>query len=150
MTVYNRTRLIGPIVKNTPDGSRAYFLWIWDNEGSRNKADTLLQICDCGPAFSFASPKENAALVCGLGSGGLRISPRTLLKRPRKPLWFSWIFPAKTGRYAPKITFSCIPCLSLWERWLSEARSERVYAGRNSPKTLSVACGDSSPRDANQ
>ena len=24
------------------------------------KAENLLQICDCGPAFSFASPKENA------------------------------------------------------------------------------------------
>ena len=29
---------------------------------------------------------------------------------------------------------NCISCLSLWERWLSEA------------KTLSVTCGDSSPR----
>ena len=30
------------------------------------------------------------------------------------------------------------PCLSLWERWLSEAKTERVNA-------LSVTCGDSSP-----
>ena len=34
----------------------------------------------------------------------------------------------------------CIPWLSLWERWLSEARTERVT------KALSVAFGDSSPR----
>ena len=37
------------------------------------------------------------------------------------------------------------PCLSLWERCLSEAKTERVYAECDC-KTLSVACGDSSPR----
>ena len=34
-----------------------------------------------------------------------------------------------------------IPCLSLWERWLSEAKTERANG-----KTLSVTCGDSSPK----
>ena len=32
------------------------------------------------------------------------------------------------------------PCLSLWERWLSEAKTERGN------QALSVTCGDSSPR----
>ena len=34
-----------------------------------------------------------------------------------------------------------IPCLSLWERWPSAARTERANG-----KTLSVTCGDSSPK----
>ena len=38
---------------------------------------------------------------------------------------------------------SCTPCLSLWERWLSEAKTERAHNGRN---TLSVTFGDSSPK----
>ena len=29
-------------------------------EGSLHRAESLLQICGCRPAFSFASPKENA------------------------------------------------------------------------------------------
>ena len=37
-----------------------------------------------------------------------------------------------------------IPCLSLWERWPSEARTEWVYA--DGCKTLSVTCGDNSSR----
>ena len=38
---------------------------------------------------------------------------------------------------------SCTPCLSLWERWLSEAKTERAHNGRN---TLSATFGDSSPK----
>ena len=38
---------------------------------------------------------------------------------------------------------SCTPCLSLWERWLSEAKTERAHNGRN---TLSVTFGDNSPK----
>ena len=37
--------------------------------------------------------------------GGISISLRTSLNRPRKPLRFSWIFPARTGRFAPKSAF---------------------------------------------
>ena len=33
---------------------------------------------------------------------GISISPQTPLNRPRKPLRFSWIFPAKADRFAPK------------------------------------------------
>ena len=36
---------------------------------------------------------------------------------------------------------NCISCLSLWERWLSEDGE-----GKQVCKTLSVTCGDSSPR----
>ena len=36
-----------------------------------------------------------------------------------------------------------LSCLSLWERWLSAAKTERATLGW---KTLSVTCGDSSPR----
>ena len=39
----------------------------------------------------------------------------------------------------------CTPCLSLWERCLSEAKTERVYAERDC-KALSVTCGGSSPK----
>ena len=36
--------------------------------------------------------------------GGFRISPRTPLKRPGKPLWFSWTFPApRTSLVEPAI-----------------------------------------------
>ena len=87
----------------------------------------------------------NAALVCGLGPGGISISLRTSLNRPRKPLRFFWIFPARTDKFALKCHFSCASCLSLWERWLSEAKTERVNAERDC-KALSVACGDSSPK----
>ena len=65
--------------------------------------------------------------------GGISISLRTSLNRPRKPLRFSWIFPAKFDGYAPRISFPCIPCLSLWERCLSEARTERVNRDRQDP-----------------
>ena len=85
------------------------------------KADTLRQICYCSSAFSFASPKENAGASemttaeraaasdvsyplcsflpfqtanCIRGLAGISISLRTSLNRPRKPLRFSWIFPA--------------------------------------------------------
>ena len=68
----------------------------------------------------------NAALVCGLEPGGISISPQTPLNRLGKPLRFSWIFPAKFDRYAQKIVFPYIPCLSIWERCLSEAKTERV------------------------
>ena len=37
-----------------------------------------------------------------------------------------------------------IPCLSLWERWPSAARTERV--NKKDCKALSVTCGDSSPK----
>ena len=48
---------------------------------------------------------------------GISISPQTPLNRPRKPLRFSWIFPAKFDRYTSGISFLRIPsCLSLWER----------------------------------
>ena len=60
---------------------------------------------------------------------GISISPQTPLNRPRKPLRFSWIFPAKTGRYEPRISSPRIPsCLSLWDMCLSEAKTERVDA----------------------
>ena len=36
----------------------------------------------------------NASLVCNLRPGGISISLRPSLNRPRKPLRFSWIFPA--------------------------------------------------------
>ena len=75
----------------------------------------------------------NAALVCGLEPGGISISPQTPLNRPGKPLRFSWIFPAKFDRYAQKIVFPYIPCLSLWERCLSEAKTERVNCDCQSP-----------------
>ena len=85
------------------------------------KADTLRQICYCSSVFSFASPKENAGASemttaeraaasdisyplcsflpsqtanCIRGLAGISISLRTSLNRPRKPLRFSWIFPA--------------------------------------------------------
>ena len=37
-----------------------------------------------------------------------------------------------------------VPCLSLWERWPSAARTER--ANKKGCKALSVTCGDSSPK----
>ena len=43
---------------------------------------------------------------------GISISPQTPLNRPRKPLRFSWIFPAGIGRYAPRISFSAFPLAS--------------------------------------
>ena len=46
----------------------------------------------------------------------------------------------KTGR---RLKLFCRPCLSLWERWLSEAKTERENGGASN--TLSVTCGDSSP-----
>ena len=36
-------------------------------------------------------------------------------------------------------------CLSLWERWLSGAKTERANAAGDC-KALSVSCADSSPR----
>ena len=45
-----------------------------------------------------------------------------------------------------------IPCLSLWERWPSAARTERVNHDhlillfKKGCKALSVTCGDSSPK----
>ena len=48
-----------------------------------------------------------------------------------------------------------IPCLSLWERWPSAARTERangvcahklILLFKKGGKTLSVTCGDSSPK----
>ena len=90
----------------------------------------------------------NALLVCSLGIGGIANFPPNSLKAPRKTeavfLDFSranLIIDIRT-----KIAFLCIPsCLSLWERCLSEAKTERVNAA-HACKTLSVACGDSSPR----
>ena len=50
--------------------------------------ELILEISNCPSAFSFASPKENEP-------GGISISLRPSLNRPRKPLRFSWIFPAE-------------------------------------------------------
>ena len=33
---------------------------------------------------------------------------------------------------------SCTPCLSLWERWLSEAKTERVHMGATPSQSPSV------------
>ena len=38
---------------------------------------------------------------------------------------------------------SCTPCLSLWERWLSEAKTERVHMDAT---PLSATFGGSSPK----
>ena len=51
---------------------------------------------------SFPNRKRCAGLRFG---EGISISPRTPLNRPRKPLRFSWIFPARTDRYALKFPF---------------------------------------------
>ena len=75
--------------------------------------------------------------------GGISISLRTSLNRPRKPLRFSWIFPAWIGRYAPKISFKH-PLVSPFGRGVCAKRRRRGYTV--TAKTLSVACGDSSPR----
>ena len=76
---------------------------------------------------------------------GISISPQTPLNRPGKPLRFSWIFPAKTGRYEPRISSPRIPsCLSLWDRCLSEAKTERVDAAlkpSQSPAATALSAG---------
>ena len=48
-------------------------------------------------------------------------------------LWFFWTFPARTDRHAQKFYSSSIPCLSRWERWPSEAKTERVNRDRQDP-----------------
>ena len=85
MTVYNRTRLIGPIVKNTPDVSRAYFFdprepyWVCkpplplplgevaerseDGEGKRRKPLSVA----CGDSSPRGRAKWGALLPLPLG-----------------------------------------------------------------------------------
>ena len=59
---------------------------------------------------SFPNRKRCAGLRFG---EGISISSQTPLNRPRKPLRFSWIFPARTDGFAPRISFPCTPLLPL-------------------------------------
>ena len=165
-------------------------------EGSLHRAESLLQICGCGPAFSFASPKENAGKR-KRARRDCEFPPGAPLKRPEKPLWFFWTFPAQTDRYAhsqslplrgrwlgeaetdegwgalsillcrysmltdphqsalraasfpqgkPTLADAGGPCLSLWERWLSEAKTERVNAAMPSQSPPVTALPEGEPR----
>ena len=89
---------------------------------------------------SFPNRKRCAGLRFG---EGISISPRTPLNRPRKPLRFSWIFPARTDRYALKFPFpaSHLP-LPLGE----VAERSEDGEGISGCNTLSVTFGDSSPK----
>ena len=65
---------------------------------------------------------------------------------PTSPRRFRIIFRAGQSP-APTHVLMCrvsVPCLSLWERWPSAARTER--ANKKDCKALSVTCGDSSPK----
>ena len=110
-----------------PRDCRSWAVWMME-QGENEPFVRLKPFCKSATAVQhFLLLLQKKTLAKENEPGGISISLRTSLNRPRKPLRFSWIFPAKFDGDTPRISFLRIPSrLSLWERWPSKARTERV------------------------
>ena len=88
-----------PILETCDCSSAFSFASPKENAGSSEPASPERVPANRGGSYPLSPPLPlqiaNAALVCNLRPGGISISLRTSLNRPRNPLRFSWIFPAE-------------------------------------------------------
>ena len=137
-------------------------------EPSGAKSDPGVGRCRAGdPAYltyPLRRPPEGFTVTHSRGFAPHSVCPRQCRGQDRLQIFNLWLFTDnKISYYAGSckvvgrkmwegwmkngigLEAFCIPsCLSLWERCLSEAKTER--GDRVTAKPLSAACGDSSPR----